>query len=207
MGRDGSGARSRSSCGFQFTRPAWGATARPTRRPRTARFNSRAPHGARQADAGGGAVPSGFQFTRPAWGATDLSGGGFAYDGVSIHAPRMGRDFLVFVARRWCFRFNSRAPHGARRGVGVVSLANRFQFTRPAWGATLDLADLADLTRFNSRAPHGARLNQRPPVGIVRRFNSRAPHGARPLSRAWGGAVSRVSIHAPRMGRDQTNGR
>jgi len=33
-----------------------------------------------------------FQSTRPAWGATFSVGIVYAQDGVSIHAPRVGRD-------------------------------------------------------------------------------------------------------------------
>ena len=103
-----------------------------------------------------------FQFTRPAWGATDalqrsITDTGFnsrAPRGarhyapgdqvgavmVSIHAPRVGRD-------------------SASRGQPAL---DGFQFTRPAWGATLSRISEADVEEcFNSRAPRGARRRAR----------------------------------------------
>jgi len=93
----------------------------------------------------------------------------------------MGRDEYAKVITHRHFRFNSRAPHGARP-------ENDVQIWAPS--------------RFNSRAPHGARPAARvnkplvavsihaPRMGrdmgteeIMRAFisfNSRAPHGARP---------------------------
>ncbi len=169
---------------FQFTRPAWGATSEErTPRSRGGSFNSRAPHGAR--------------LSRELQKPTAV--------GVSIHAPRMGRDKWISGDVLALAGFNSRAPHGAR----LRSLPTR------GYRAS----------RFNSRAPHGARLRRRyggmrgirvsihaPRMGRdfqrVREelgllgFNSRAPHGAR-LCAAWlRHQYQRVSIHAPRMGRD-----
>ncbi len=169
---------------FQFTRPAWGATgghrrggvrlrvsihaprmgrdpprARPwalyavsIHAPRMGRdfqlnevpapnlcFNSRAPHGARLASARRrGRYRTGFNSRAP-HGARLLSFHlSLLVSQVSIHAPRMGRDF----------------PKNA-----LVPEQNRFQFTRPAWGATSSGYILRARRRsFNSRAPHGARL-------------------------------------------------
>ena len=146
---------------------------------------------------------------------------------VSIHAPRMGRDFQIAMKPLRSISFNSRAPHGARlyrtkrvtplisvsihaprmgrdcAGTSPSTIARMFQFTRPAWGATADLAGNPrqclefQFTRpawgatkrcisvdlymfcFNSRAPHGARLGCLCALCIMVGFNSRAPHGAR----------------------------
>ena len=78
---------------FQSTRPVWGAT------------SSALP--ARQTWS--------FQSTRPVWGATELCGQVAALRGISIHAPRVGRDRLP-----------------VRYGVDHAP----FQSTRPVWGAT-----------------------------------------------------------------------
>ena len=79
---------------FQSTRPARGATPRLPREMRTSRyFNPRAPRGARHAD--GSFVPDA--------------------NGISIHAPREGRDMQTAAL--------SRTP-------------TAFQSTRPARGAT-----------------------------------------------------------------------
>ena len=124
---------------FQSTRPAWGATKNTDdiintnenfnpRAPHGARlvehrrdrhvlrdFNPRAPHGARPRRAGSYAVVVGFQSTRPAWGATGLRPETRRNLGISIHAPRMGRDARIKHCVLVCRYFNPRAPHGARR--------------------------------------------------------------------------------------------
>ena len=95
MGRDaGCRLRSRLACRFQSTRPAWGAT------------------GTYFVDFTGTLE---FQSTRPAWGATIQIPRVYYRDYISIHAPRMGRDFFANKQR-------------AARAL--------FQSTRPAWGAT-----------------------------------------------------------------------
>ena len=77
-----------------------------------------------------------FQFTRPAWGATagllpDARG-----EHVSIHAPRVGRDFKL-LATGFVIRVSIHAP---RVGRDVTALS-----------------DVPSESCFNSRAPRGAR--------------------------------------------------
>ena len=62
------------------------------RPPWCSRFNPRAPRGARPAHGDKSVLRVLFQSTRPAWGATSAHGGSGAPRGVSIHAPRVGRD-------------------------------------------------------------------------------------------------------------------
>ena len=123
---------------FQPTRPVWGATAPAadhaghravsTHAPRVgrdgksltdfscaARFNPRAPCGARHPDVVAPCVVFGFQPTRPVWGATDQGADQQDGDGVSTHAPRVGRDAADSASADY---FDS------------------FQPTRPVWGAT-----------------------------------------------------------------------
>ena len=119
VGRDVQAKRGRCRCSiFQSTRPVWGATTvrsdivpspwisihaprvgRDGRygqdRPSRCNFNPRAPCGARRYT--GGATESSllFQSTRPVWGATFNGLLCFQYNaGISIHAPRVGRDWL-----------------------------------------------------------------------------------------------------------------
>ena len=145
---------------FQSTRPARGATSVPVDGTWALGFNPRAPRGARRTD-------------------LVLS----CHRGVSIHAPRAGRDpsGLCHVPRYPSF--NPRAPRGARRFPALL-------IPRPS--------------RFNPRAPRGARPPQRrsdlPPV----RFNPRAPRGAR-HGQTLAVLCGHVSIHAPRAGRDPRN--
>ena len=108
---------------FQSTRPAWGATKerldviwhiavsihaprvgrdRNSRRISAAmcRFNPRAPRGARQGDIVYPGIVVPFQSTRPAWGATPSCRGSGTARWVSIHAPRVGRDFVFLDTLR-----------------------------------------------------------------------------------------------------------
>ena len=140
MGRDAfTYSRKTSFSGFQSTRPVWGATIlflRHARRPEN--FNPRAPYGARHS-------PPNIIMRA---------------NGISIHAPRMGRDKLprarlLYVREFQSTRpvwgatlpsaatvspsgdFNPRAPYGARRGYDFfVVERDGFQSTRPVWGAT-----------------------------------------------------------------------
>jgi len=104
-----------AACQFQFTRPAWGATriigdhpenvcfnsraphgARPRRDLpylRQNRFNSRAPHGARRALRGCPEFLTGFNSRAPHGARPGSPGENGEGVYVSIHAPRMGRDF------------------------------------------------------------------------------------------------------------------
>ena len=121
---------------FQFTRPAWGATQRRRAQVALAKFQFTRP--AWGATIGYQPVPLDmeFQFTRPAWGATGLPAWSVSRLMVSIHAPRVGRDFAK--ARKTTV--DTVSIHAPR--VGRDSAARpmpsplRFQFTRPAWGAT-----------------------------------------------------------------------
>ena len=164
---------------FQFTRPAWGATRRScTRRSR-----------------------AWFQFTRPAWGAT-LPARGLPRSGgfnsraprgarrvlpvcapplpVSIHAPRVGRDCRrrrAWRSRRFQF---TRPAWGATWLAAAAGAAALFQFTRPAWGAT------------------AAVRCERAGVGV----SIHAPRVGRDAGVHRGRPLRGVSIHAPRVGRD-----
>src|SRR6185437_1298589 len=117
---------------FQSTRPAWGAT------------------GEDQRDL---AKPL-FQSTRPAWGATWHTAARASAKQVSIHAPRVGRDSSWVIMRLFSFRFNPRAPRGARLELGHNALVFlSFQSTRPAWGATVDATSSIQTQLFQSTRP------------------------------------------------------
>ena len=144
-----------------------------------------------------------FQSTRPVWGATvDVVRGRYR-KGVSIHAPRVGRDVNLFqtiglfvvsihaprVGRDFSYVhfeeesecFNPRAPCGARRAKSPGVLPSTlFQSTRPVWGATNPFDVTKREMQFQST---------RPVWGATGCAGCHSPH----LS---------VSIHAPRVGRD-----
>ena len=146
-----------------------------------------------------------FQSTRPVRGATSPFGAGLIISanfnprapcgarlpffvrllcivGISIHAPRAGRDPDSQHSPTYKIDFNPRAPCGARQVKGQATLKQSvFQSTRPVRGATWLENDLLLVTKFQST---------RPVRGATQR-------GLRPPP------MSEISIHAPRAGRDQ----
>ena len=105
---------------------------------------------------------------------------------ISIHAPRVGRD------RDWCRAYEHR---------------QRFQSTRPVWGATRNSRRRTRIhIYFNPRAPCGARPLIKLLYGSFLSFQSTRP--------VWGATTAdrqkhlliKISIHAPRVGRDGKRG-
>ena len=147
-------------------------------------FNPRAPRGARHAD--GSFVPDA--------------------NGISIHAPREGRDLwkLSFFPERQ--HFNPRAPCGARRACRRLSTTSRWNFNpRAPRGARphasrgrcghhaisihapregRDLPSWAiwawNFLFQSTRPARGATCRRQLCPGRQRHFNPRAPRGARP---------------------------
>ena len=124
--------------------------------------------------------------------------------GISIHAPRVGRDRRSVDVSATEPHFNPRAPCGARRPAaryrgqecyfnprapcgarltqsGIISAEHLFQSTRPVWGATIPARHPTTKEKFQSTRP------------------------------VWGATgrlcnvvfVDTISIHAPRVGRDR----
>ena len=101
---------------------------------------------------------------------------------ISIHAPRVGRDPFRRPAR---------------------SRGNKFQSTRPVWGATLSVDDGLLVLGISIHAPRvgrDGRPARRP--AWVNNFNPRAPCGARREDYGYCYRDFTISIHAPRVGRD-----
>ena len=78
-----------------------------------------------------------FQFTHPVWGATAPAVRLKLATDVSIHAPRVGCDYLRHLALTEDLPFQFTHPVWGATGVlyEVSSLVG-FQFTHPVWGAT-----------------------------------------------------------------------
>ena len=104
----------------------------------TTRFNPRAPCGARRYVCHVGISFFLFQSTRPVWGATDRHPVRILTIEVSIHAPRVGRDY-VFTIRGADAIVSIHAPRVGRDFEDAMIAAGimEFQSTRPVWGATL----------------------------------------------------------------------
>ena len=134
------------------------------------------------------------------WGATLSVDDGLLVLGISIHAPRVGRDGRPARRPAWVNNFNPRAPCGARRedygycyrdftisihaprvGRDVVTQAfiihkREFQSTRPVWGATfLRRCTILRTPNFNPRAPCGARPSWRGSNTRQNQFQSTRP--------------------------------
>ena len=101
---------------------------------------------------------------------------------ISIHAPHAGRDRARPARRSRPTNFNPRAPCGARRIGGFPLIWEQlFQSTRPMRGATpWSPATPPRWNHFNPRAPCRARL-----VECLNMLKG-----------------AEISIHAPRAGRD-----
>ena len=100
---------------------------------------------------------------------------------VSIHAPHAGRDPKPSLASAALWRFNPRAPCGARPPtIRQARSALMFQSTRPMRGAT---------RRDAARWPQYAFQSTRPMRGATPR-------------RLTTCKIRNVSIHAPHAGRD-----
>ena len=169
-------------------------------------FNPRAPCGARHGD------PSQPNHKR----------------GISIHAPRVGRDSSTRQSTPWTTPFQSTRPvwgatdhergrpcnrgisiHAPRVGRDCCFSDNRlssaeFQSTRPVWGATLARTIGALTPEFQSTRPvWGATLLSMLYTREIKRFQSTRPvWGATSWRARHRGTECAISIHAPRVGRD-----
>ncbi len=83
---------------FQSTRPVWGATWDQITDMAAAVFQSTRPvWGATTLSLAWRYMRKTFQSTRPVWGATIRPKRGHFFLGISIHAPRVGRDHSKFL--------------------------------------------------------------------------------------------------------------
>ena len=78
-------------------------------------FNPRPPCGGRQTSLNNSSRCVEFQSTPPVWGATCKVSGVLIIIAISIHAPRVGGDFLLTGHDNWFCYFNPRPPCGGRR--------------------------------------------------------------------------------------------
>ena len=138
-------------------------------------------------------LPSSFQSTRPVWGATANVCRAALVNGISIHAPRVGRDRDFYAINFTFFYFNPRAPCGARqRQPRKARLPREFQSTRPVWGATRIYALISSLCSFQSTRPvWGATIRLLPAVTALSTFQSTRP--------VWGATNDIRSPDAPQV--------
>ena len=169
-----------------------------------------------------------FQSTLPVWGGTRRIVDGMripAY--ISIHPPRVGRDFLRFFPRfgiaisihpprvgrdSWPIfhtpninHFNPPSPCGEGLLLFIVGyFFITFQSTLPVWGGTFSGTTAPPTGGFQSTLPvwGGTGRNKKGHYN-QRYFNPPSPCGEGQICRwhheRWDG---RISIHPPRVGRD-----
>ena len=172
---------------FQFTHPVWGATTGlallPSKRPC---FNSRTPCGARLCYLAGYAGEV----------------------GVSIHAPRLGRDTRPSGGGGRFFKFQFTHPMwGATISQRHIICHSLVSIHAPQWGATrVSTSETTEPNSFNSRTPCGVRLDWITSQTPRSCFNSRTPCGVRLYGQLHNGRKEQVSIHAPHVGCDSVRG-
>ena len=101
---------------------------------------------------------------------------------ISIHAPRVGSDDRSRCKGHCSGYFNPRSPCGERRYSGLRCMS---------WTAY-----------FNPRSPCGERRDQHCECKSADHFNPRSPCGERHRARDWSNRCLMISIHAPRVGSD-----
>ena len=211
---------------FQSTRPVWGATRQIAQRddtvrvsihaprvgrdscylprpPPWARFNPRAPCGARPYTAPRSRGRVRVSIHAPRVGRDHNVLPLSTHFLVSIHAPRVGRDIGFLPRRSRQCRFNPRAPCGARqqqRYAPRVPVA--FQSTRPVWGATIASGVYLRAIQFQSTRPVWGATPSNSISRSVKKFQSTRPVWGATVCGSATDTATIVSIHAPRVGRD-----
>ena len=135
--------------------------------------------------------------------------GVYEFDGhcISIHSPRMGRDEIIQRGKNLC-EISIHSPRmGRDPNVALVYVQyHAFQSTLPAWGETLTVLRPLTWVIFQSTLPAwGETRFQRYVEKCTQYFNPLSPHGERPVAMFMLFYKERISIHSPRMGRDHSH--
>ena len=168
---------------FQSTHPGWGAT-RAVKPPALfIRFQSTHPGwGATVKNTVNLHINTLFQSTHPGWGATSNTLAHLRATWISIHAPRVGCDFVFIKLPNLVFYFNPRTPGGVRRLTKSLRVGKkRISIHAPRVGCDLISAAFPLFhIDFNPRTPGGVR-HYYPDINapLVRHFNPRTPGGVR----------------------------
>ena len=123
------------------------------------RFNSRTPCGVRPSSHVSSSQRLSFQFTHPVWGATVIEELLCRGADVSIHAPRVGRDYEG-VYTGGAVAVSIHAPRVGRDGeVAFFGLYPKVSIHAPRVGCDyLSISVVIPMCCFNSRTPCGVRL-------------------------------------------------
>ena len=126
---------------------------------------------------------------------------------ISIHSPRMGRDRACQKARHIAKQdFNPLSPHGERPGGNGGLLVRRISIHSPRMGRDDTVA--AKVATVNGISIHSPRMGRDPHKGSRRAtaqpFQSTLPAWGETRWRWDADGYDQISIHSPRMGRDQS---
>ena len=127
------------------------------------RFNSRTPCGVRHYWHLSRDISKEFQFTHPVWGATKQFKRMNEMQDVSIHAPRVGCDWISIysILLRRCF--NSRTPCGVRLTCNRQVTPRYVSIHAPRVGCDVwSEKQKVQSDSFNSRTPCGVRRLRHP---------------------------------------------
>ena len=122
---------------------------------------------------------------------------------ISIHAPRVGSNLLIYSKSAMMLDFNPRSPCGERltqRVLVVTSLP--FQSTLPVWGATSADSPTVFGTRFQSTLPVWGATSRRRKRPQICHISIHAPRVGSDSRRRKRPQICHISIHAPRVGSD-----
>ncbi len=143
---------------FQSTRPRGARHGRTVVESAASTFQSTRPRGARRNLFGLRLPDPAVSIHAPAWGATSICLS-YLYSPVCFNPrARVGRDSRrgPSGSRRWCF--NPRARVGRDQGEDAKLPGRSVSIHAPAWGATLQAAQLrVEPPMFQSTRPRGAR--------------------------------------------------
>ena len=207
---------------FQSTRPMRGATITYTAVPASSwNFNPRAPCGARRQWRYTGVYRCHFNPRAPRGARlalmgnmgvelfisihARLSGSDRGGAGISIHAPREGRDPPapeLVLCGGGLFQ-STRPARGATLESTFCSYGEKFQSTRPARGATFRHKGCPAIFRISIHAPREGRDHGCCPTsGRSLVFQSTRPMRGATVAVRLGRPLVGISIHAPHAGRD-----
>ena len=123
-----------------------------------------------------------FQSTLPAWGATEMEGVFYGKRRISIHAPRMGSDFLKRLRKALSYQFQSTLPAWGATGRSAREvLLTIISIHAPRMGSDIMKKTIFGVfDRISIHAPRmGSDRSEKSPKLGVRDFNPRSPHGER----------------------------
>ena len=123
---------------------------------------------------------------------------------ISIHSPRMGRDFSASFQQVCGKNFNPLSPHGERPLTApFVRCKNEISIHSPRMGRDHNnIVCFLSSDDFNPLSPHGERHILQKVFHVFTQFQSTLPAWGETNKVEYISDNTTISIHSPRMGRD-----